>query len=84
MTAQSIEIKRNLEQNVTEIFIDGNKINGIRSFELKQTGNAPYPTLTLDLNAVNVSVDSPAICRHAGYEGMRVFVSDSLGSEREL
>lgn len=79
-----IEIKRNLEHNYTEIFIDGNKINGVRSFELKQVGNAPAPTLTLDLNAVNVSVDSPAICRHAGYEGMRVLVSDSFGSEHEL
>lgn len=79
-----IEIKRNLEHNCTEIFIDGNKINGVRSFELKQAGNTPYPTLTLDLNAVNVSVDSPVICRHAGYEGMRVLVSDSFGSEHEL
>ena len=40
----------------TEILIDGHKISGIRSYELKQKG-AGIPTLTIDLNAFDITTD---------------------------
>lgn len=40
----------------TEILIDGHKINGVRSYELKQKG-AGIPILTIDLNAFDITTD---------------------------
>lgn len=42
----------------TEIYIDGHKIHGVRSYELKHGVGNKLPTLTMDLNALDVSVDS--------------------------
>ncbi len=40
----------------TEILIDGHKIDGVRSYELKQkAGGAPI--LTIDLNAFDITTD---------------------------
>ena len=41
----------------TEILIDGHKIDGVRSFTLKQGVGDDIPTLTLDLNAFNLATD---------------------------
>lgn len=41
----------------TEVLIDGHKIDGVRSFELKQGVGNSIPTLTLDLNAFDFSTD---------------------------
>lgn len=79
MKKSKIEIKRNEELGYTEIFIDGHKINGVRSFVLSQDHGSCYPILTLDLNAVNVCVDSPMLLRHEGYDGLRVVLEDSYG-----
>lgn len=40
----------------TEILIDGHKIDGVRSYELKQKG-AGVPILTIDLNAFDIATD---------------------------
>lgn len=40
----------------TEIFVDGHKINGIRSYELKQKAGCA-PILTIDLNAFDIATD---------------------------
>lgn len=41
----------------TEVLIDGHKINGVRCFTLKQGVGDDIPTLTLDLNALNLATD---------------------------
>lgn len=41
----------------TEILIDGHKLHGVRRFELKQGVGNDVPTLTVDLNALNLSTD---------------------------
>lgn len=41
----------------TEILIDGHKIDGVRSFTLKQGVGDDIPTLTLDLNALDLATD---------------------------
>lgn len=41
----------------TEILIDGHKLDGVRSFELKQGVGNSVPVLSIDLNALNLSTD---------------------------
>ena len=51
-----IEIRQaNGESGVfTEILIDGHKLTGVRKFELKQNVGDDVPTLTVDLNALDL------------------------------
>lgn len=39
----------------TEVLIDGHKIDGVRRFTLNQGVGDGIPTLTLDLNALNLA-----------------------------
>lgn len=41
----------------TEILVDGHKLEGVRSFELKQGVGDCFPILSIDLNALNLSTD---------------------------
>jgi hypothetical protein len=41
----------------TEVLIDGHKIDGVRRFTLNQGVGDGIPTLTLDLNALNLATD---------------------------
>ena len=41
----------------TEILIDGHKLKGVRSFELKQGVGDSKPILSIDLNAFDLSTD---------------------------
>lgn len=53
-----IEIRQSENERgiFTEILIDGHKIDGVRSYELKQkAGGAPI--LTVDLNAFDIATD---------------------------
>lgn len=45
----------------TEILIDGHKIEGVRRFELKQQAGESVPTLTIDLNALDLATDLMAL-----------------------
>lgn len=59
MKASKIEIRQvEREQGIfTEILVDGHKIEGVRSFELKQGVGDSTPILSIDLNALNLSTD---------------------------
>lgn len=59
MKASKIEIRQvEQEQGVfTEILVDGRKLEGARSFELKQGVGNSVPILSIDLNALNLSTD---------------------------
>lgn len=63
MKNQKIEIRQcNGEQGIfTEILVDGHKLNGVRSFELKQGVGDSIPILTIDLNALYLSTDLPVL-----------------------
>lgn len=50
----------------TEIYVDGHKLNGVRSYSLAQDKNC-IPILTVDLNALNISVDCPAVIVQDGF-----------------
>ena len=41
----------------TEILVDGHKLEGVRSFKLKQGVGDYFPILSIDLNALNLSTD---------------------------
>lgn len=58
-----IEIKTmNLKERMgAEIFIDGNKISGVRSYTINQTVEMDAPTVTLELIATNLSIDGVKI-----------------------
>lgn len=59
MKVSKIEIQQvNGECGIfTEILVDGHKLEGVRSFELKQGVGDSEPILSIDLNALNLSTD---------------------------
>ena len=60
-----IEIKSD-GTGLTQIYIDGHKLNGVRSYKLEQYATG-IPILTVDLNAFDVSVENGCILRHKGF-----------------
>ena len=61
---QKIEIKS--ENGRTKIFVDGIKLDGVRSLSLNQVPGE-LPVLTLDLNALDLTVDAYAVLQQEGY-----------------
>jgi hypothetical protein len=59
MKVSKIEIRQvNGECGIfTEILVDGHKLEGVRSFELKQGVGDSEPILSIDLNAFDLSTD---------------------------
>lgn len=59
MKTSKIEIRQvNGEKGIfTEILVDGHKLEGVRSFELKQEVGNSIPILSVDLNALDLSTD---------------------------
>lgn len=75
MANPKIEIKSITEGNgsiFTEIFIDGHKLRGVRSFKLERGVGDSIPTLTVDLNALNVSVDTDVLLYASGFGEMEI------------
>lgn len=50
----------------TEILVDGHKLQGVRRFELKQESGNSIPILTVDLNALNLSIDAVVVMKQYG------------------
>lgn len=59
MKVSKIEIRQvNGECGIfTEILVDGHKLEGVRSFELKQGVGDSEPILSIDLNTFDLSTD---------------------------
>lgn len=59
MKTSKIEIRQvNGNEGIfTEILVDGRKLYGVRSFELKQGVGDSVPILSIDLNVLNLSTD---------------------------
>lgn len=62
-----IKTKGDGESLFTEIYVDGHKLRGVRSFRLERKVGNSVPTLTVDLNALNIAVDQYVILKHDGY-----------------
>lgn len=80
MKFSKIEIKSIEESEkgtiFTEVYIDGHKVNGVRNYKLEQKVGNSVPTLTLDLNALNVSVDQKALLFADGFGEMEIRFKD--------
>jgi hypothetical protein len=63
MNNPKIEIKT--DGSISQIYVDGKKLDGVRSYKLEQTVNG-IPILTLDLNAFDVSVDGQMLTMQKG------------------
>ena len=59
MKTPKIEIRQvdGEKEIFTEILVDGHKLEGVRSFELKQEVGNSIPILSVDLNALDLSTD---------------------------
>lgn len=53
----------------TEVLIDGKEIHGIRSLSYENNAWDKVPTLTLELNALDVSIDSDCVNLEIGKMG---------------
>lgn len=61
MESSRVEIKTSkLGSAFTEIYIDGHRLKGVRSYELKHHVNN-IPVLTLELNALDIAVDQEVV-----------------------
>ena len=60
-----IEIKtvNGLSGAFTEIYVDGNKLNGVRRYSLNHCAGE-LPVLTVDLNALDITIDTDGIMVH--------------------
>lgn len=66
MPNSRIEIK-STDGTYSELFIDGHPIHGVRSMRFEKKAHS-MPILTLDLNALDISVDSPMVLRQDGID----------------
>lgn len=74
-----IEIKTGISGAFTEIFIDGHKIPGVRSYKLEHGAGKSLPILTVDLNALNLSVDVPVfMIRDVEMGAMKIEFDDKI------
>ena len=62
---ENSKIKIKTDGAFSQIFIDGKKLKGVRSYKLEQAvGEAP--TLTVDLNAFDLTVDGQILLMQKG------------------
>ena len=85
MGYSKIEIKTKGEppSAFTEIWIDGHQIKGVRRFTLEQEVGNEIPLLTLDLNALDVSIDAFAIKQHRGFGKIEFNLDDREDSNED-
>ncbi len=68
MELSRIEIKSKEKGTpFTELYVDGKKVKGVRSLEFKHLPNT-IPTLTVDLSAMDISIDCEMVMRQKGFE----------------
>lgn len=72
MESSRVEIKTSkLGSAFTEIYIDGHRLKGVRSYELKHHVNN-IPVLTLELNALDIAVDQEVLMFAEGFGEMEI------------
>ncbi len=87
MKHPTIEIKRgnsNGGRQVTQIFVDGHPIHGVRSFKLEQDTSLEIPVLTLEINALDISIDSPMTINHARLGNVKDIIFENEGVNAAL
>lgn len=64
-----------------EVYIDGHKLKGVRSFRLEHKAGDSVPTLTLDLNAIATTVDGFVLTCAEGFGEIKIDFLDRGQSE---
>ena len=75
MENSRIEIKT--DGAFSQIFIDGKKLNGVRNYKLEHAAGEA-PTLTLDLNAFDLTVDGQMLLMQKGVGEIDVSIKGQL------
>lgn len=80
---QKIQIKPKYEGGsiFTELYIDGHKIRGVRSVKFEQRAGNALPVLTIELNALNTSIDQEALIFMEGFGEVKISFKDNEVSE---
>lgn len=65
------KIRVESDDGLCKIFVDGHELKGVRRFKLEQDF-ADAPRLTVDINAFDITVDSPCILYHEGLGELEV------------
>lgn len=75
---QKVEIKTKKGSSgaFTEIYIDGQKLRGVRNYKLEHNAGE-VPILTLELNALDISVDEEALLFNSVYGEIEIKVKDT-------
>lgn len=63
------------------VYIDGHRIRGVRSYRLEAKVGDVIPTLTLDLNALDIAVDQQVLLFAEGFGEMDIRFKDMEPSE---
>lgn len=63
--SQKIEIRT--DGAFSEIYVDGHQLKGVRRFKLEHGVGNQFPILTVDLNALNLSIDGRMLLYQEGY-----------------
>lgn len=66
-----IKTKGNAPSLFTEVFIDEHKISGVRSVKYENSVEDKVPTVTLELIALDTSIDSPVSHLNFGDMGIK-------------
>ncbi len=69
-----IEIKSK-DGTLTELYVDGHLVRGVRRLVFEKSSRG-MPVLTVDLNALNISIDTPAVIEQDGYGEMEINFKD--------
>lgn len=69
-----VEIK-SMDGTLTELYIDGHLVRGVRSLKFEKKSRE-MPVLTVDLSALDISIDSPMAIEQAGYGEMKIKFKD--------
>lgn len=69
-----VEIK-STNGTLTELYVDGHLIRGVRRLVFEKSSRE-MPVLTVDLNALNISIDTPAVIEQDGYGEMKINFKD--------
>lgn len=75
-----IKTKEGTSGVFTEIYVDGHKLRGVRRAVLAcEGGFNKIPTLTLDLNALDITADGEWLVRQEGYGEIGITFKEKEG-----
>lgn len=75
---RKLEIKVFHQGSRVELLFDGKRIDNIRAFKIEKRVGDTAATLLLDLNSVDITIDSPFIIKHDGLESEDIAIDDCL------